>query len=323
MLVNWPASLGAPEKQCVRMSPGRSVSQDLRHQLDRLDAADVAHHLAAGAGDLAGADRALEGLEAVARDHVLRHAHLDSDGDVGVFRQRLRRRVGLREVDVEQLGDREGREADVGDVHESVEPRARPVGHGAPHEGEGARARVARRHRGGGALVGHQLVGRDADARGVDVRVQVDQARHDEPARRVHDAVGARGRDVGLQRLDDAEADADVALGAQLLARVEHLAALDDEVELVVRTHGRLHACSNARHRQRGSAGEKPAPGMNVHCSLPLPRDWGAAPKASRRAAADAQPDGGSQAVGRDSRIGASQARAASCSTPRLNSAAA
>src|SRR6185369_13512325 len=80
---------------------------------------------------------------------------------------------------------------------------------------------------------------RDADAGGVDVRVQVDQARYDELARGVHHAVGARGRDVGFERLDHAVAHADVAPGAQVLAGVEHFAALDDEVEFVVRAHRR------------------------------------------------------------------------------------
>ena len=40
-----------------------------------------------------------------------------------------------------------------------------------------------------------------------------------------------------LERLDHAPADADVALAPQRLARIEHVAALDDEVELVVRPH--------------------------------------------------------------------------------------
>ena len=48
---------------------------------------------------------------------------------------------------------------------------------------------------------------------------------------------GARGRNLVLDRLDHAPANADVALSAQRLAGVEHVAALDHEVELVVRPH--------------------------------------------------------------------------------------
>ncbi len=41
-----------------------------------------------------------------------------------------------------------------------------------------------------------------------------------------------------LDRFDHAVADADVAPAAQALAGIEHVAALDDEIELVVRPHG-------------------------------------------------------------------------------------
>ena len=63
---------------------------------------------------------------------------------------------------------------------------------------------------------------------------QVDEARRDELARHVEKPHGASRRYVGLDGFDDAVADADVALGAQRLARVQHLAAFDHEVELVV-----------------------------------------------------------------------------------------
>ena len=48
---------------------------------------------------------------------------------------------------------------------------------------------------------------------------------------------GARGRNLVFDRLDHAPANADVALAAQRLAGIEHVAALDHEVELVVRSH--------------------------------------------------------------------------------------
>jgi hypothetical protein len=60
-----------------------------------------------------------------------------------------------------------------------------------------------------------QFVGRDADRRavGIDMRVQVDQTRRHELAGRIEHAHRAGRGDFGLDRLDDAVADADVALG--------------------------------------------------------------------------------------------------------------
>jgi hypothetical protein len=69
------------------------------------------------------------------------------------------------------------------------------------------------------------------------VRVQVDETWHDDAASGIHDSIGARGGNVGLERLDPAIAHADVQSCARPLAGVEHFTALDDEVELVVRTH--------------------------------------------------------------------------------------
>ena len=108
-------------------------------------------------------------------------------------------------------------------------------------------------------LEGHQLVGRNADGRavGIDVRVQVDEAGRDELAAGVEHAQRALGRDIGLERLHHAVADADVAPAAQPLARVEHLAALDDEVELVVRTHRGMDRPSRNSPVLRRQVGEQ------------------------------------------------------------------
>ena len=217
---------------------GAQRLQDQRHQFHRLHTTDVAHDAAIGACNFAGPDRALERLDAMACDHVLRHAHLDADGKVGVLCERLCRDFGLREIDIEQFADRKRRQADVGDVHESKDPRSRLSRRVPAVGGEGARARVAGGHRRGGALVKHQLVGRDADTTGEDMRVQVDQTRNDEATCSIHDPIGPRRGDVGLKRFDAAVANADVQLSAQLLAGVEHVAALDDKVELVGRPHG-------------------------------------------------------------------------------------
>ena len=100
-------------------------------------------------------------------------------------------------------------------------------------------------------LEGQQLIGGNADGRAVGkhMGVQVDQARRNELAVGVQNPVRLVGWNIGFQRLDHAEADADVALGAQVLAGIENLSALDHEVELVIRPHGR----ERGRARRTGS----------------------------------------------------------------------
>jgi hypothetical protein len=68
--------------------------------------------------------------------------------------------------------------------------------------------------------------------------MQVDQPGGRKLAGGIEQAQCACRGNVGFERLDQAIADADVAPAAQRLARVEHLRALDHEVELVVRPHG-------------------------------------------------------------------------------------
>src|SRR4029077_8850106 len=79
------------------------------------------------------------------------------------------------------------------------------------------------------------------------------------------------GRNGRLDRLDLAEAHADVALAAQLLARVEQLAALDDEVELVVRAHRGAHRGGHgAGGKNTAHSGDKTPAAMRSHrCLLP------------------------------------------------------
>jgi len=71
------------------------------------------------------------------------------------------------------------------------------------------------------------------------MRVKIDQAGGHELARGVDGLGGARRRNICFDRLDRAPADADVAFSPQRLAGIEHIAALDHEVELVIRTHRR------------------------------------------------------------------------------------
>ena len=77
--------------------------------------------------------------------------------------------------------------------------------------------------------------------------MQVDEPRGHELAAGVEDAQRPLGRERRLERLDAAVADADVARAAQRLARIEHVAALDDEVELVARPHRALGSDEAAR----------------------------------------------------------------------------
>ena len=124
-------------------------------------------------------------------------------------------------------------------MDEGVDPRPRLRHDVAAQRREVVDAGVARRNQRGGALKLRQFVGGNADRRaiGVDVAVQVDQAGRHQLARGVDGLGSAGGRNVGLDRLDHAPANADVALSPQRLAGVEHIAALDHEVELVVRPH--------------------------------------------------------------------------------------
>jgi hypothetical protein len=141
----------------------------------------VAHHLAAGAGDLARLDGALQRLQAVLGDHVLAHAHLDADGDVGVLGQGFARDFGLGVVDVVELRHREAVEPDVGDVHEGIDAGAGVADDGATEGGKGVGAGIARRDERRRALVGDELVAGDADGGArIDVGVQVDETgRHE------------------------------------------------------------------------------------------------------------------------------------------------
>ena len=57
-------------------------------------------------------------------------------------------------------------------------------------------------------------------------------------------------RNICFERLDDAKADADVALSAQTLTGIEHVAALDHEIELVIWAHGGVRRI--LAHRSKG-----------------------------------------------------------------------
>ncbi len=200
------------------------------------------HHLGRPAAHLAGLDGALERLEPVLEDDVLRHPHLDADQEVLVLRQRHGAGFDLRIVDIVEFGDRERGQAVVGDVDEGIDPRPRLRHDVATQRREIVDAGIARRDHGGGALELHQFVGGNADRRavGVDMAMQIDEARGHELASGIDGLQGAGGRNLRLDRLDHAPADADIALALERLAGIEHVAALDHQIELVVRPHRRM-----------------------------------------------------------------------------------
>ena len=234
--------------------------EDLRHQFARLHAADMAHDLAAGASPLARRDRPLQRFKTVLGDHVLGHAHFDAQHHVGVLGDRLRGGVDLREIDVVKLGDRERRQPHIGDVHKGVKTRARLRDDVAAECREIVGAGIAGRNAGCAALVRHKLVRRNTDRRavGVDVAMQVDQSGRDQLAAGVEHPQRARGGNVGLDRLDQAIADADVAPAAQRLAGIEHIGGLDHEIELVVRPHrAECLAGQRGSERERAGTGEE------------------------------------------------------------------
>ena len=83
--------------------------------------------------------------------------------------------------------------------------------------------------------------------------VKVNETGHHEAVCGVDRPHGTGDRDVGLDCLDQAVANADVALGTKRPRGIENLAALDDEVELVVRAHS---STRSARHRGKSCGGD-------------------------------------------------------------------
>src|SRR5439155_15366565 len=86
------------------------------------------------------------------------------------------------------------------------------------------------------------------------------------PAGGVEQARRSCPRNVRLDRFDPARADADIALGAQFLARIEQLAALDDEIELVVGSHrGAYREAHRADGKGRAHPGDEAPATVHAH----------------------------------------------------------
>ena len=238
--------------------------------------ADVAHEAPPGPRALECFERAPERLEAVGADHIERLAHLHAEQHVLVLCQRLGRQVDLRVVDVQHLTDRETGQPDRRDVQEAQDAAARLGDDVMLERREVVRTGIAGTDVRGGGRVGHQFIGRQPDRRALreHMGMQVDQARCDELARRVEHLGGGRHCNVGLDSGDAGVADSDVATGMQVLARIDDVAALDDEVELVRPPDAELGPGRAAQHqRWRRTAGSENeiAPGDCVHDE---PRLW-------------------------------------------------
>ena len=87
--------------------------------------------------------------------------------------------------------------------------------------------------------------------------MQIDQAGRHQLARGIDGLGGTGGRNIVLDRLDHAPADADVALAPERLAGIQHVAALDHEVELVVRPHRGIGAARKGCDRGRAGQAQK------------------------------------------------------------------
>ncbi len=142
---------------------GPQQIENLRHQLPGLDAADMHHHLGRPAAHLAGFYRSLQRFEAMLGNDVLRHPDFDAEQEIRILGQRHGAGVDLRVVDVVEFGDREARQAVIGDMDEGVNPCPRLRHDVAAQRRDIVDAGVARRNDRGGGLRLHQFVGGNTD----------------------------------------------------------------------------------------------------------------------------------------------------------------
>jgi hypothetical protein len=107
--------------------------------------------------------------------------------------------------------------------------------------------------------MGDKFIGGYADGRtvGIDMAVQVDQARRHQLAGGIDDAQCTRIRDICLHRLDRTKSDSDIAAATQRLAGIEHIATLDKQIEFVIRPHRGMRTANPCSGSKRGSRGKK------------------------------------------------------------------
>ena len=82
--------------------------------------------------------------------------------------------------------------------------------------------------------------------------VEVDEARRHELPGSIEHAQRALGGNPRLECFDDAVADPDVAPASERLTWIQHIASLDHQIELVLRSHD-----GAGRTRKRGCRGNR------------------------------------------------------------------
>src|SRR5215471_3603946 len=87
---SWTMLVKSPARFGTRIGVSQDIAgphqiEDLRHQGSGFDTSDVHHDAAPRSGLLAGRDRPFQWLDAVLRDHILGHAYLCADRDVGIL----------------------------------------------------------------------------------------------------------------------------------------------------------------------------------------------------------------------------------------------
>ena len=277
-------AFGGGANRCVTMSPGSQQRQQLRAATTALwpmwiiTGRSTARSVAACASSTSTSFAPVDGL---------RQPRLHADDVVAMPLD-----CGARGADVgecEILGVAVGQDAGAADVDQhAARLRRRPRDRDDGVDAVGARrARVdpardavAQQHAGT-----FQVAAR--------MRVDVDQARHDELAAGV-ERRGALGRERGLDGRDSARRDADVAHGVEPQRRVDDAPAFDDEVEPCAaappagrcraRSAALAAACTNSRLFMAVP------PGAAVRASLASLRARVTASRSEKHAAAPARP---------------------------------
>src|SRR5262249_51502507 len=266
-----PERVGRAGEALGKNSPGPIHIENRRHRARGPAAADVTHAAAARPRLFTSRDRPLQRLDAVLGNHVLRHPYLRADHDVGILGDGFRCCAYIRDVDVGELRDRERREPGIGDVYKRAEASTR-LRHDEAAEGcEVVAPGIAGRHAGGRALVDDELVGRNPDRRAVrvDVGVEIDEARRDEFPRGVEHAQRTGRGNFRLKRLDYPIADPDVPPGPERLTWIEHLAALDYQIELVVGSHNGTRRTGKSGSPTNRTPGNQKIPSAPPLCLFP------------------------------------------------------
>ena len=198
----------------------------------------MAHDAELRSRQYGGSNGATQGLEPIPAHHGLGHPHLDSERNVGVLGHSLGAEVDVGILDIHHLADLAGAcQADGRDMDKGEETRAGlrpcPVCK-APRVRAPYPAETPWSSRDADQLVGGKT---NADMR-AEMRVEIDEPRREEPAAGVDALHGPTRGDAGGDRRDLTLLDADVALGTQALARIQHVAIGDDEIELECRVRG-------------------------------------------------------------------------------------